>query len=287
MMLELPFNPPIQQINLPDFNANGVTVYIKRDDMLHPFVSGNKWRKLFYVLDDAQQKNGNHLVSFGGAYSNHLVALACAGAMYQFKTTAFVRGEEVNNHMLNLCKLYGMELIFVSREAYKNKLDLYHEFAQQHVNTYFIDEGGKGELAAKGCTHILDDADGFTHAVCAVGTGTTLAGLAKGAQLKNITAEGICVLKGAEAMDHEIGALAGFDVKVHHEFSCGGYAKTDTELLDFMQHFTMHTGILLDQVYTAKMMLAISKLIAQKYYPANSKILTIHTGGLLGMLSIV
>lgn len=287
MMLELPFNPPIQQINLPDFNANGVTVYMKRDDMLHPFVSGNKWRKLFYVLDDAQQKNSHHLVSFGGAYSNHLVALACAGAMYQFKTTAFVRGEEVNNHMLNLCKLYGMELIFVSREAYKNKLDLYHEFAQQHVNTYFIDEGGKGELAAKGCTHILDDADGFTHAVCAVGTGTTLAGLAKGAQLKNITAEGICVLKGAEAMDHEIAALAGFDVKVHHEFSCGGYAKTDTELLDFMQHFTMHTGILLDQVYTAKMMLAISKLIAQKYYPANSKILTIHTGGLLGMLSIV
>ncbi len=287
MMLELPFNPPIQQINLPDFNANGVTVYMKRDDMLHPFVSGNKWRKLFYVLDDAQQKNSHHLVSFGGAYSNHLVALACAGAMYQFKTTAFVRGEEVNNHMLNLCKLYGMELIFVSREAYKNKLDLYHEFAQQHVNTYFIDEGGKGELAAKGCTHILDDADGFTHAVCAVGTGTTLAGLAKGAQLKNITAEGICVLKGAEAMDHEIGALAGFDVKVHHEFSCGGYAKTDTELLDFMQHFTMHTGILLDQVYTAKMMLAISKLIAQKYYPTNSKILTIHTGGLLGMLSIV
>ncbi len=287
MMLELPFNPPIQQINLPDFNANGVTVYIKRDDMLHPFVSGNKWRKLFYVLDDAQQKNSNHLVSFGGAYSNHLVALACAGAMYQFKTTAFVRGEEVNNHMLNLCKLYGMELIFVSREAYKNKLDLYYEFAQQHVNTYFIDEGGKGELAAKGCTHILDDADGFTHTVCAVGTGTTLAGLAKGAQLKNITAEGICVLKGAEAMDHEIGALAGFDVKVHHEFSCGGYAKTDTELLDFMQHFTMHTGILLDQVYTAKMMLAISKLIAQKYYPTNSKILTIHTGGLLGMLSIV
>lgn len=287
MMLELPFNPPIQHINLPEFNTNGVTVYMKRDDMLHPFVSGNKWRKLFYVLEDAQQKGCNHLVSFGGAYSNHLVALACAGAMYHFKTTAFVRGEEVNNHMLNLCKLYGMQLIFVSREAYKNKPELYQQFAQQNTHTYFIDEGGKGELAAKGCTHILDDADGFTHTVCAVGTGTTLAGLAQGANHKNITAEGICVLKGAEAMDQEIASLAGFDVKVHHEFSCGGYAKTNTELLDFMKHFAQHTGILLDQVYTAKMMLAVSKLIAQKYYPANSKILTIHTGGLLGMMSVV
>jgi 1-aminocyclopropane-1-carboxylate deaminase len=287
MMLELPFNPPIQHINLPDFNANGVTVYIKRDDMLHPFVSGNKWRKLFYVLDDAQQKNSRHLVSFGGAFSNHLVALACAGAIYNFKTTAFVRGEEVNNHMLNLCKLYGMHLIFVSREAYKNKLDLYYEFAQQHVNTYFIDEGGKGELAAKGCTHILDDADGFTHVICAVGTGTTLAGLAKGAQPKNIIAEGICVLKSAEAMDQEIAALAGFDIKVHHNFSCGGYAKTNTELLDFINHFAQHTGILLDQVYTAKMMLALSKLIAENYYPKNSKILAIHTGGLLGMMSVM
>jgi len=287
MMLELPFNPPIQHINLPDFNANGVSVYMKRDDMLHPFVSGNKWRKLFYVLDDAQQKNSRHLVSFGGAFSNHLVALACAGAIYNFKTTAFVRGEEVNNHMLNLCKLYGMHLIFVSREAYKNKLDLYYEFAQQHVNTYFIDEGGKGELAAKGCTHILDDADGFTHVICAVGTGTTLAGLAKGAQPKNIIAEGICVLKSAEAMDQEIAALAGFDIKVHHNFSCGGYAKTNTELLDFINHFAQHTGILLDQVYTAKMMLALSKLIAENYYPKNSKILAIHTGGLLGMMSVM
>jgi 1-aminocyclopropane-1-carboxylate deaminase len=287
MMMELPFNPPIQHINLPEFNANGVTVYIKRDDMLHPFVSGNKWRKLFYVLDDAQQKGCTHLVSFGGAYSNHLVALACAGAIYHFKTTAFVRGEEGNNHMLNLCKLYGMQLIFVSREAYKNKPELYQQFAQQNNHTYFIDEGGKGELAAKGCTHILNDAEGFTHTVCAVGTGTTLAGLAQGAKHKNITAEGICVLKGAEEMDKEIAALAGFDVKVHHEFSCGGYAKTNTELLDFMQHFAQHSGILLDQVYTAKMMLAISKLIAQKYYPANSKILTIHTGGLLGMMSVV
>lgn len=287
MMLELPFNPPIQHINLPEFNTNGVTVYMKRDDMLHPFVSGNKWRKLFYVLEDAQQKGCNHLVSFGGAYSNHLVALACAGAMYHFKTTAFVRGEEVNNHMLNLCKLYGMQLIFVSREAYKNKPELYQQFAQQNTHTYFIDEGGKGELAAKGCTHILDDADGFTHTVCAVGTGTTLAGLAQGANHKNITAEGICVLKGAEAMDQEIASLAGFDVKVQHEFSCGGYAKTNTELLDFMKHFAQHTGILLDQVYTAKMMLAVSILIAQKYYPANSKILAIHTGGLLGMMSVV
>ena len=284
-MLALPFNPPIQQILLPEFDK--IKVFIKRDDMLHPFVSGNKWRKLLYVLQDAELKQHRHLVSFGGAYSNHLVALACAGAMYNFKTTAFVRGEEVSNHMLSLCKLYGMHLFFVSREAYKNKQILYDDFAATNTHTYFIDEGGKGDLGAKGCTHILDDANDFNYAICAVGTGTTLAGLAQAAKLKNISAEGICVLKGAEEIDKEIAALAGFNIKVHHQFHTGGYAKTTPELLEFIKYFAQNTGILLDQVYTGKMMLAVSKLAKENYFPDNSNVLTIHTGGLLGMMSIL
>ena len=284
-MMELPFVPPAQQILVPAFNVNGVQVFMQRDDMLHPFVSGNKWRKLKYVLAQAQADGKNHLVSFGGAFSNHLVALACAGAMYQFKTTAFVRGEEVNNHMLNLCKWYGMELRFVSREAYKNKELLYQDFSFHHPHTFFIDEGGKGALAAKGCAEILTDKETFTHAICAVGTGTTLAGLAMAAKQKGMIAEGICVLKGAHEMDTEIAELAGFVVKVHHNFSCGGYAKTTPELMQFMQDFARQTGILLDQVYTGKMMFALQQLIQLGYYPSGSKVLAIHTGGLLGMMT--
>lgn len=287
-MLDLAFETPVERITHPAFQ-DGVEVWMKREDMIHPFISGNKWRKLKYVLEEAKKSDSNHLVSFGGAYSNHLVALACAGAMHKFKTTAFVRGEPVKNHMLNLCRLYGMELLFVSREAYQSKEALYREFAASNPDTFFIDEGGKGALAAKGCEEILGNINGqsFTHVCCAVGTGTTLAGLAKAAVNKNIIPEGVCVLKGAEKMDLEIAALAGFDVKVHHRFHGGGYAKADTQLLYFIKDFAEQTGILLDQVYTAKMMMAIEQLISEKYYPEGSKILAVHTGGLLGMLSVL
>lgn len=278
---------PTEELFYPDLCKNGVRVFIKRDDLIHPIISGNKWRKLKYVLADAALNNCNHLVSFGGAYSNHLLALACAGAISNVKTTAFVRGEEVSNHVLALCKLYGMALIFVSREAYKNKQQLYKTFASQHKNTYFIDEGGKGLLAAKGCEEILANANGFSHVVCAVGTGTTLAGIAKAALVKNMTAEGICVLKGAEQINEEISALAGFEVTIHHGFSEGGYAKYTPELLQFMKKFVRQTGILLDHVYTAKLLFALTKLIAQKHYPFGSNILAVHTGGIMGLLSIV
>jgi 1-aminocyclopropane-1-carboxylate deaminase len=284
-MLTLPFISPTQQIHHPDFERNGVTVFMKRDDLLHPFVSGNKWRKLKYVLEDAATKNKKHLVSFGGAYSNHLLALANAGAIHGFKTTAFVRGEQVENHMLGLCKLFGMELKFVSRTTYQDKNQLYEDFANTHPLTYFIDEGGKGALAAKGCEEILAETTGFTHVVCAVGTGTTLAGLARAASLQAIKAEGICVLKGAEDLIHEIELLAGEKVTLHHQFHRGGYAKTDDALWAFIQSFAQHTGILLDQVYTAKMMMGISTLIEEGYYAPDSRILAIHTGGLLGVMS--
>lgn len=284
-MLELPFEPPIQPIVWPTFTQAGVEVCIKREDILHPFVSGNKWRKLKYVLQDAVAKNKKTLVSFGGAYSNHLVALACAGAMYGFKTVAFVRGENVTNHMLGLCKTWGMDLRFVSREAYKNKRDLFDEMATE--DWYFIDEGGKGPLAMKGCEEILNGVEGFTHVVCAMGTGTTFAGLAKAAENKGMRADGICVLKGAESMDAEIQTAIGNTQSwcIHHAFHCGGYAKSTPELFDFMDAFAAKTGVLLDQVYTGKMVKAVVDLTEQGYYKKGDKVLLIHTGGLLGLLS--
>lgn len=265
---------------------NGVEVWMKRDDMLHPFISGNKWRKLTHVLAAAKAQQCTHLVSFGGAYSNHLVALACAGAKYGFTTTAFVRGETVHNHMLNLCLLYGMNLQFVTREAYRNKQALYETFAGTHPGTFFIDEGGRGELAALGCEDIVHEQHGFSHVVCACGTGTTLAGIARAAAQQQIIAEGFCVLKGEGTLDDEVAALAGYRVKTHHQFHEGGYAKTSPELLQFIQSFTRQTGVLLDQVYTGKMMYGLSRQIASGYYPKGSKIMAVHTGGLLGMLTV-
>jgi 1-aminocyclopropane-1-carboxylate deaminase len=287
-MLELLNETPVQKINYPVFDEHKVEAFIKRDDLIHPFISGNKWRKLKYVLADAKNQHKNHLVSFGGAYSNHLVALACAGAMYGFKTTAFVRGEEVHNHMLLLCKIWGMQLYFVSREAYKNKHELFNSYFANDSDSYFIDEGGRGELAMKGCAEILDGCtQKFSHTICAVGTGTTLAGLAIAGSKQNILAEGICVLKGAEEIYNDVKILIPNldNWKIHHQFYRGGYAKTDEELLQFIKTFASSTGILLDQVYTAKMMMGVIQLVNENYYPPHSKLLLIHTGGLLGLLS--
>jgi 1-aminocyclopropane-1-carboxylate deaminase len=282
-MLELPFEPPVQSINLPVFANAGVEVSIKREDMLHPFVSGNKWRKLKYVLQDARDNGKKTLVSFGGAYSNHLVALACAGTIYGFKTIGFVRGERVQNHLLGLCSTWGMELRFISREVYKNKQAVFEQNASQ--DWYFIDEGGRGELAMKGCEEIA--VEGFTHVVCAVGTGTTFSGLAKAAIARGMKADGICVLKSAEGIDEEIGANIGHRQSwlLHHRFHGGGYAKTSPELWSFIDTFAQQTGILLDQVYTGKMMKAVMELVDEGYYRKGDKILLIHTGGLLGLLS--
>jgi 1-aminocyclopropane-1-carboxylate deaminase len=284
-MFELPFETPVQQIHLPVFSEHGIEVFIKRDDLIHPFISGNKWRKLKYVFADAKKMKKNTLISFGGAYSNHLVALACAGAMYGFKTKAFVRGERVINHMLGLCETYGMQLFFVSRENYRDKKNLYHSVADH--DSYFIDEGGKGDLAAKGCEEILTGLKDYSHVLCAVGTGTTFAGLVNAANSSGLRVEGICVLKGAEQIESEIHDITAKhnNWMIHYGFHGGGYAKTTPELFQFIDDFASQTGILLDQVYTSKMMMAVIELTKQKHYEAGSKLLLIHTGGLLGLLS--
>lgn len=233
-------------------------------------------------MHDALQKNKTHLVTFGGAFSNHIIAVACAGYELGLTTTAFIRGEQVENPVLNQCQKWGMNLIFVSRDSYKNKPELFEKYFHNNTRAYFIDEGGKGELAAKGCEEILDEVYDFTYAVCAVGTGTTLAGLARAAKSKAMKAEGICVLKGAESLNGEVKSLAGFDVTIHHGFHRGGYAKTDDELIKFIRNFNQYNAFWLDQVYTAKTMMAIIELVREGYYKKGDRILMIHTGGLTG-----
>ena len=259
--------------------------------MIHPFISGNKWRKLKYTLQDAVKKNKTHLVSFGGAYSNHLNALACASATFGFKATAFLRGETVSNQMLALNKLWGMELIFVDRTAYKNKSELFDKHFSNDEKAYFIDEGGAGPFGAKGCEEIVTElTETYDKIFCAVGTATTLQGIAQAIKNNGLQtkAEGICVLKGAEEIDAHLKANGLEDYyKIHHQFHEGGYAKTNPELFDFIKLFASKTGILLDQVYTAKMMKAVFTLAEQDYFEPNSKIICVHTGGLLGLLGVL
>jgi 1-aminocyclopropane-1-carboxylate deaminase len=289
-MIEI--NSSIEPLNFELFEQKQISVYIKRDDKIHPFISGNKWRKLKYTLSDAKQKNKNHLVSFGGAYSNHLNALACAGAMFGFKTTAFIRGDEgVSNQMLALNKLWGMEFIYTDRTSYRDKESLFEKYFGQNENAYFVNEGGAGVLGAKGCQEIVTElTENYQHIFCAVGTATTLQGIAQAIKNQQLAtkAEGICVLKGAENIDEELQKNQLQDYyKIHHQFHEGGYAKSNPQIMDFITLFASKTGILLDQVYTAKMMMAVFNLAEQDYFEPNSKILCVHTGGILGLLGVL
>ena len=166
----MPIFSPIHVVYFKSLNG----ISVKRDDLIDPYISGNKWRKLKYILQDVLQNNKNHLVTFGGAYSNHLVATAAAAARNNLRSTAFVRGENVENEMLLLCKLFGMQLIFVDRESYKNKAELFSSHFGDDEKAYFINEGGASPEATIGCAEIIDELTvTYDHIFCAAGTGTT------------------------------------------------------------------------------------------------------------------
>ncbi|KIO77912.1 1-aminocyclopropane-1-carboxylate deaminase [Pedobacter lusitanus] len=279
---------PLQQLKHTHLSQ----LWVKRDDLIDPYISGNKWRKLKYMLQDAIANNKHHLVTFGGAYSNHLVATASAAARSGLKSTAFVRGEKVNNEMLVLCSLYGMELIFTDRESYKNKNVCYAEYAAKHTGTYFIDEGGASAEAVQGCAEIITELPQDTaHLFCAAGTGTTAAGLWQGIQHAGLKTKlhVIPVLKGGEFIREEMSSYVNTDhtdLILHTDYHFGGYAKTKPDLLAFMKQFIAAQGILIDPVYTAKMFFAIHDLARHNYFEKDEKIIALHTGGLLGIMGM-
>ncbi len=278
---------PVQSIRFKTLNP----LWVKRDDMIDPYISGNKWRKLKYTLEEATEKKKSHLVTFGGAYSNHLVATAAAAARFNFKATAFVRGDQVENEMLLLCKLFGMQLIFTDRNIYKNKSLLFESHFANDEDAYFIDEGGAGKAAVKGCSEIISElTSDYDHIFCAAGTGTTAAGLLRGINEKKINTRlhVIPVLKGGKFIREEIEKYETNinRLTLHTDYHFGGYAKTTPTLLAFMKTFISETGMLIDPVYTAKMFYAINDLKEKNYFQPNDKILAIHTGGLLGIFGM-
>ncbi|MCX2574640.1 1-aminocyclopropane-1-carboxylate deaminase/D-cysteine desulfhydrase [Pedobacter sandarakinus] len=276
---------PVQKLN---YHRHG-NLFVKRDDLIDPYISGNKWRKLKYLLQDANRQNKNHLVTFGGAYSNHLVATAAAAAKFGYKATAFVRGEVVKNEMLLICSLYGMQLIFVDRERYKHKQELYNEHFAADSNCYFIDEGGASAVAVQGCAEIITELPTvYDHIFVAAGTGTTAAGLLSGIHTGDLKSRlhVVPVLKGGDFIGNEIAKYTPLSnhLKLHTNYHFGGYAKTTPELLDFIKSFINETGVLIDPIYTAKLFYAITDLCNKQVILPNENILAIHTGGLLGLL---
>ena len=288
-MRDFPIYSPVEQIFDPLFTEKKVEVFVKRDDMIHPFISGNKWRKLKYILSNAESLEKKHLVTFGGAFSNHLLATACAAAKFGFKSTGIVRGEEVQNEVLMLCKLFGMSLIFTDRVSYRDKRSLYYTHFKYEPDAIFIDEGGAGELGVKGCEELVPELqEHYDHIFCAAGTGTTAAGIIKSIEDKKVYSQVhvIPVLKAGSFLRPEIEKYTGQTFEMHLDYSFGGYAKPAPELLIFIQNFCKSTGILIEPVYTGKMFFALFDLIKKDSFSPGSKILAIHTGGLTGILGM-
>ncbi len=268
----------------------GLKVVIKREDLIHPFISGNKYRKLKFNIKEAKESNEKSLLTFGGAFSNHIAAVAAAGKKYGFKTIGIIRGEELRlkkylNPTLQFAKTCGMHLKYVSREAYRTKMDtdFINNLREEFGPFYLIPEGGTNDLAVKGCEEILqaDDLE-FDYICCAVGTGGTISGLIN-ASKKHQQVLGFPALKN-DFLHQDIRKFAknkNWELVTDYHF--GGYGKINTELITFINKFKSDFGIPLDPIYTGKMMFGVFDLVKSGYFPENAKILVIHTGGLQGI----
>lgn len=286
-MMFKPEDSIIQRVNHPNKN---VELFIKREDKIHAFVSGNKYRKLKYNLLEAQARRFETLLTFGGAYSNHIAAVAAAGFALGFKTIGVIRGEELEseiqrNPTLNFAAKNGMRFKFVSREVYRDKtsesfiLELNDEFGP----FYMIPEGGTNDLAVKGCEEILsNESNSYDYICCAVGTGGTISGLINCSKLSQQVL-GFPALKG-DFLKQDISKFVNqTNWKLINDYHFGGYAKINEELVVFINHFKMNYNIPLDPVYTGKMMFGIFDLVDRGYFSKGSRILAIHTGGLQGI----
>ena len=270
--------------------SDGIELFIKREDQLHPIISGNKFRKLKYNLSAAKQQNKKVLLTFGGAFSNHIVAVAVAGKEFGFETIGIIRGEELQekineNPSLKVAQQLEMKLFFVSREIYKLKgtPEFIAELQSQFGDFYLLPEGGTNELAIKGCEEILSDGDfEFTHICSSIGTGGTISGIINSSS-SNQNIIGFSSLKG-NFLQNDIAKFATQNNwSVNCEYHFGGYAKVTNELIEFMNSFYLQHAIPLDPIYTGKMMFGIFDLIKNNFFPPKSKILAIHTGGLQGI----
>lgn len=300
---DLDRSSPLHRLQHPVLAQASIDAWIKRDDQLllpaghMPAFCGNKWRKLKYNLHAAREQGHHCLLTFGGAYSNHIAAVAAAGKLFEFATVGVIRGAEIEpqlsppNPTLTYAEAMGMQLHFLSRSAFrqKNTPEVQEALKRAYAPYYFLPEGGTNALALRGCAElageIRDQLGKSPDFVCvAAGTGGTAAGLIRGASAPTHTLV-FPVLKG-NFMDGEIKKwLPDIAVpwSVVPDYHFGGYAKWKAELLDFMQAFRAETGIILDPIYTGKLLYGVLAEAQKKRFPAGSTVVIIHTGGLQGI----
>ncbi len=289
----------LQEIEIQEFKKRGISLFVKRDDLIDPDISGNKWRKLKYNIALCESKKKTGILTFGGAYSNHLVATAAACQQAGLKAIGLVRGEELNtesNSTLKRCAQLGMELVFISREEYAIRNDkAYHETLGADYPEYqLVPEGGANYYGMVGCQEILSEIDvPFDHVFVAQGTTTTSCGISFGLK-EHQKVHVVPVLKGFDSLGEMNSTLSktGIDketieelmsrVEVHDEFHFGGYAKHTPELIAFIRNFHNQHGLKLDPIYTGKAMFALLKALELPKYD-NTTVLFIHTGGLQGI----
>ncbi len=278
-------------INTADLNVRiGTALYLKKEYITHPFLSGNKYRKLKYNLVKARESGFDTLLSFGGAFSNHIDALAKAGSQFGFKTIGVIRGEELKNQIHNNPTLKkavnnGMHLHFVSRAWYrvKDQQEALNTLKAEFGSFYTIPEGGTNALAIKGCEEILTDDDAaFDIICCSVGTGGTLAGIIN----KSRPDQKVYGFMAVDDSSREADITSWTNKKnfeIISDYNFGGYAKINRDLISFINRFHEEHGIPLDPVYTGKLLYGVQDMIENRQFEPRKKILVIHTGGLQGI----
>ncbi|MBT6745546.1 MAG: 1-aminocyclopropane-1-carboxylate deaminase/D-cysteine desulfhydrase [Flavobacteriales bacterium] len=280
---------PLQRVEHTVFDNNGITFYIKRDDLIHSEISGNKWRKLKYNLQEARAQKKDTILTFGGAFSNHIASAAAIGKQKGFKTVGVIRGEEqLENPTLTRAKENGMQLYFVSRDEYKQKgeTDYQLELRNKFGNVYIIPEGGANELGAQGSEEIVNEIDiDFDYICCDLGTGTTFSGVINSI-VKEQYAIGFSALKGEDKLTEAVQKFEKIKRKNWHisfDYHLGGFAKRSTELEEFIKEFKEETNVPLDPIYTGKMAFGILDLAKKDYFKKGSSVIMVHTGGLQGI----
>lgn len=276
-----------QPIHLPILQQKQVSLTIKREDLIHPLISGNKYRKLKYNLEVAKVQGFETLLTFGGAFSNHIAATAYAGKTHRLKTIGVIRGEEISqkwrtNPSLRLAFEHGMQFKFISRAAYRDATseDAIHTLKSEFGSFYLLPEGGSNSLAVKGCEEILTEEDSQFDIICSsVGTGGTVAGIINSSHPKQKIL-GFPALKG-DFLKEDIRNFTGRkNWQLQTDYHFGGYAKVSAELIHFINDFKEQTQIPLDPIYTGKLLYGILDLVKKDHFKPKTKILAIHTGGL-------
>ena len=288
-------SPLLQLLDEPVVAAHGVRLLLWRDDLAHPDLPGNKARKLKYNLAAAQQQGHHKLLTFGGAYSNHIAAVAAAGRLFGFQTVGLIRGDEpapgtALNPTLARAAADGMVLHYLDRTAYRRRAEpeFLAELPARFGLAYVLPEGGTNALALPGCAELVAEIRqevAFDALAVAVGTGGTLAGLLTGLAGKE-QAVGVAALKNGGFLRAEVDALTqaatgrtypNYSVQTDYHF--GGYARYSAPLLDFIAQFRQRHGVLLDPIYTGKLLFGVLNLIARGHFAPGSTVVAIHTGG--------